>query len=49
MLTYLLPENLEPSSLVQLLSTDYKLAVSFLILLIVLLFKPTGLFRGKSV
>lgn len=48
-LTYLMPENLEPSSLVQLLSTDYKLAVSFLILLIVLLFKPTGLFKGKSV
>jgi len=48
-LTYLVPENLEPSSLVQLLSTDYKLAVSFLILLIVLLFKPTGLFKGKSV
>ncbi|WP_282127549.1 branched-chain amino acid ABC transporter permease [Roseobacter litoralis] len=48
-LTYLMPENLEPSGLVQLLSTDYKLAVSFLILLIVLLFKPTGLFKGKSV
>jgi branched-chain amino acid transport system permease protein len=48
-LTYLMPENLEPSSLVQLLSTDYKLAVSFLILLIVLLFKPTGLFKGKAV
>lgn len=48
-LVYLMPENLEPSSLVQLLSTDYKLAVSFLILLIVLLFKPTGLFKGKAV
>ncbi|MFK7746284.1 MAG: branched-chain amino acid ABC transporter permease [Roseobacter sp.] len=48
-LTYLVPEGMEPSSLVQLLSTDYKLAVSFLILLIVLLFKPTGLFKGKSV
>ncbi|MEM9578781.1 MAG: branched-chain amino acid ABC transporter permease [Pseudomonadota bacterium] len=48
-LTYLMPEGLEPSGLVQLLSTDYKLAVSFLILLIVLLFKPTGLFKGKSV
>ncbi|WP_299627558.1 branched-chain amino acid ABC transporter permease [uncultured Tateyamaria sp.] len=46
---YLLPEALEPSSLVQLLSTDYKFAVSFVILLIVLLFKPTGLFAGKSV
>lgn len=46
---YLLPESLEPTSLVQLLSTDYKFAVSFIILLIVLLFKPTGLFRGQSV
>ena len=48
-LIYLLPENLEPSGLVQLLSTDYKFAVSFTILIIVLLFKPTGLFRGQSV
>ncbi len=48
-LGYLLPENLEPSGLVQLLSTDYKFAVSFVILLIVLLFRPTGLFRGKAV
>lgn len=46
---YLLPETLEPTSLVQLLSTDYKFAVSFIILLIVLLFKPTGLFKGQSV
>ncbi|NRB17098.1 MAG: branched-chain amino acid ABC transporter permease [Rhodobacteraceae bacterium] len=48
-LGYLMPENLQPDSLVQLLSTDYKYAVSFGILLIVLLFKPTGLFKGKSV
>ena len=48
-LTYLLPERFEPDGLVQLLSTDYKLAVSFVILIIVLLFRPTGLFRGKSV
>lgn len=48
-LGYLMPEGLEPSGLVQLLSTDYKFAVSFVILLIVLLFRPTGLFRGKSV
>ncbi|WP_300030200.1 branched-chain amino acid ABC transporter permease [uncultured Roseobacter sp.] len=47
--TYVLPESMAPDTLVQLLSTDYKLAVSFGILLIVLLFKPTGLFRGKSV
>ncbi len=48
-LGYLLPESLEPDGLVQLLSTDYKFAVSFAILIIVLLFKPTGLFKGKSV
>lgn len=47
-LVYLMPESLEPSSLVQLMSTDYKFAVSFVILLIVLLFKPTGLFKGQS-
>ena len=48
-LKYMMPESLEPSGLVQLLSTDYKFAVSFVILLIVLLFKPTGLFKGKAV
>ncbi len=48
-LGYLLPESLEPSGLVQLMSTDYKFAVSFAILIIVLLFKPTGLFKGQSV
>ncbi|OUS21836.1 branched-chain amino acid ABC transporter permease [Rhodobacterales bacterium 59_46_T64] len=48
-LVYLLPEGLEPTGLVQLLSTDYKFAVSFVILIIVLLFRPTGLFAGKSV
>jgi branched-chain amino acid transport system permease protein len=48
-LVYALPERLEPDGLVQLLSTDYKFAVSFVILLIVLIFKPTGLFKGQSV
>jgi branched-chain amino acid transport system permease protein len=48
-LGYVLPEAWEPDGLVQLLSTDYKFAVSFLILLVVLLFRPTGLFAGKSV
>ena len=47
-LGYLAPEGMEPSNLVQLLSTDYKLAVSFVILIVVLLFKPTGLFSGKA-
>ena len=47
--SYALPEGLAPDGLAQLLSTDYKLAVSFVILIIVLLFKPTGLFKGQSV
>ena len=45
--TYILPETLEPESLMQLLSTDYKFAVSFSILVIVLLFRPSGIFKGK--
>jgi branched-chain amino acid transport system permease protein len=48
-LKYLVPEGWEPDTLVQLLSTDYKFAVSFLILLLVLLFRPTGIFGGRSV
>jgi branched-chain amino acid transport system permease protein len=48
-LVYILPASLDPTGLVQLMSTDYKFAVSFAILVIVLLFKPTGLFKGKSV
>ncbi|HKK97547.1 MAG TPA: branched-chain amino acid ABC transporter permease [Marivita sp.] len=47
-LVYLMPPALEPEGLVQMLSTEYKFAVSFVILVIVLLFRPTGLFRGKS-
>ncbi|MDO5604656.1 MAG: branched-chain amino acid ABC transporter permease [Paracoccus sp. (in: a-proteobacteria)] len=35
--------------MLQLLSTEYKFAVSFVILIVVLLVKPTGLFSGKSV
>ena len=45
--TYILPEALEPNSMMQLLSTDYKFAVSFSILVIVLLFRPSGIFKGK--
>ena len=45
----LMPDSLQPDGLVQLLSTDYKFAVSFVLLVIVLLFRPTGLFKGKSV
>ena len=48
-LTYALPEGWEVPGLAQLLSPDYKFAVSFAILIIVLLFKPTGLFKGKAV
>ncbi len=46
---YILPESLAPDGLLQLLAVDYKFAVSFVILVVVLLFKPTGLFKGKSV
>ena len=46
---YLGPEEWSPDGLLQLLSTDYKFAVSFAILVIVLIYRPTGLFRGKAV
>jgi branched-chain amino acid transport system permease protein len=46
---YILPESMEPEGLVQLLSTDYKFAVSFSILVIVLLFRPSGIFKGKVI
>ncbi|WP_347266527.1 branched-chain amino acid ABC transporter permease [Paracoccus sp. (in: a-proteobacteria)] len=39
----------QTDGMLQLLSTEYKFAVSFVILIVVLLFRPTGLFRGKSV
>ncbi|MFP6776328.1 MAG: branched-chain amino acid ABC transporter permease [PS1 clade bacterium] len=46
-LIYLLPQSLEPNSLVQLIGTEYKYAISFVILVIVLLLRPTGIFKGK--
>ncbi|MBA3324741.1 MAG: branched-chain amino acid ABC transporter permease [Rhodobacteraceae bacterium] len=46
---YFLPENLQPDGLLQMLGTDYKFAVSFIILVIVLLIRPTGIFRGRVV
>ena len=46
---YILPESMEPEGLVQLLSTDYKFAISFSILVIVLLFRPSGIFEGKKI
>ena len=39
----------EPEGLVQMLGTDYKFAVSFIILVVVLLIRPTGIFRGKVI
>ena len=45
--TYLVPEAWAPETLVQLLSTDYKFAVSFVILVLVLLIRPTGIFAGR--
>ncbi len=46
--TYLVPADWAPETLAQLLGTDYKFAVSFMILVIVLLVRPTGIFAGKT-
>ena len=48
-LAYLGPSDWAPDGLVQLLSTDYKFAVSFIILVAVLLVRPTGIIRGKLI
>ena len=48
-LKYLVPENWEPDGLVQFLSTDYKFAVSFIILVLVLLIRPTGILKGRVI
>ncbi len=48
-LAYLGPSDWAPDGLVQLLSTDYKFAVSFIILVAVLLVRPTGIIRGKVI
>ena len=48
-LGYLLPESLEPNTLIQFISTDYKFAISFAILVIVLIFRPNGIFKGKVI
>ncbi len=45
-LTYL---GFEPEGLVQMLGTDYKFAISFIILVIVLLIRPTGIFKGRTI
>ncbi|NOR61798.1 MAG: branched-chain amino acid ABC transporter permease [Rhodobacteraceae bacterium] len=44
---YLGPDGWVPEGLLQLLSTDYKFAVSFVILVLVLLVRPTGIFKGR--
>jgi branched-chain amino acid transport system permease protein len=46
-ITYVVPADMAPDGLIQLMSTDYTVAVSFSILIIVLIFMPNGLFKGK--
>ena len=48
-LSHFLPEAWAPEGLVQMLGTDYKFAVSFIILVVVLLVRPTGIFRGRVI
>jgi len=45
---YIIGAGVLGDGLLQILSTDYKFAVSFMILVIVLLVKPTGIFSGKT-
>ncbi len=47
-LGYLLAPEWAPEGLAQFLGTDYKFAVSFMILVVVLLVRPTGIFAGKT-
>ncbi len=44
---YILPDGLDIAGNLQLLGTEYKFSVSFLILVVVLLFRPTGIFKGR--
>ena len=46
---YLLPFSSETTNLIQYISTDYKFAISFAILIIVLIFRPNGIFKGKVI
>ena len=46
---YLGPEGYAPGGLMQLLETEYKFAVSFFLLVVVLLVRPTGIFRGRII
>ncbi len=47
-LGYILVADWAPVGLAQFLGTDYKFAVSFMILVVVLLVRPTGIFAGKT-
>ena len=44
---YIVPGDWAGDNLLQVLSTDYKFAVSFALLIVVLLFMPNGIFKGK--
>ena len=46
---YFLPIYFVPEGLLQILSTDYKIAISFIILVLVLVIKPTGIYKGKII
>ena len=46
---YLTPGDWMPEGLLQLLATDYKFAISFAILVITLLIRPTGIFKGQTI
>ncbi len=46
---YIGPESWASDNLLQLLSVEYKFAISFVILVLVLLVRPTGIFRGKII
>ncbi|WP_108658346.1 branched-chain amino acid ABC transporter permease [Acuticoccus kandeliae] len=47
-LGHILPEAWVPDGLTQLVATEYKFAVAFVILVITLLIRPTGLFNRRS-
>ena len=44
---YIAPSDFAPEGLTQFLTTEYKFAVSFFILVLVLLVRPTGILRGR--
>jgi len=48
-LKYVVADDWAPDGLVQFLSTDYKFAVSFIILVLVLLIRPTGILKGRTI